>query len=71
LSIVYILIKLLRFGSWSLFRLQIKRGRTETLAVGPLVELASDLDDGKCPKKMHYRLPSIRHTCCILIILNY
>jgi hypothetical protein len=35
LSIVYILIKLPRFGSWIFFRLQVKRGMTETLAVGP------------------------------------
>jgi hypothetical protein len=34
LSIVHILIKLLRFGSWIFFRLRVKRGRTETLAVG-------------------------------------
>jgi hypothetical protein len=35
LSIVYILIKLLRFGSWIFFRLEVKKGRTETVAVGP------------------------------------
>jgi hypothetical protein len=31
LSIIYILIKLQRFGSWIFFRLQVKRGRRETL----------------------------------------
>jgi hypothetical protein len=36
LSIVYISIKLQRFGSWIFFHLQVKKkGRTETLAVGP------------------------------------
>jgi hypothetical protein len=35
MSIVYILIKLQRFGSWIFFHLLVKRGRTETLAVGP------------------------------------
>jgi hypothetical protein len=36
LSIVYISIKLQRFGSWILFRLQVKKkGGAETLAVGP------------------------------------
>jgi hypothetical protein len=34
LSIVYISIKLHRFGSWIFFRLQVKKGRTETPAVG-------------------------------------
>jgi hypothetical protein len=58
LSIVYILIKLLCFGSWIFFRLQIKGGRTETLAVGPLVDLASD--DGQCQKNAitDYNAPS-------------
>jgi hypothetical protein len=40
LSIVHILIKLLHFGSWIFFRLQVKRGRTETLVVGPGLRLA-------------------------------
>jgi hypothetical protein len=35
LSIVYISIKLQRFGSCIFIRLQVKKGRTETLAVGP------------------------------------
>jgi hypothetical protein len=39
-SIIYISIKLQRFRSWVFFRLQVKKERTETLAV----ELASDLD---------------------------
>jgi hypothetical protein len=34
LSIVYILIELLRFGSWIFFRLQVKR-KDRTLAIGP------------------------------------
>jgi hypothetical protein len=35
LSIVYILIKLQRFGSWIFFRLQVNRGEERNLAVGP------------------------------------
>jgi hypothetical protein len=35
LSIVYISIKLQRFGSWIFFRLQVKKGRTKTLTDGP------------------------------------
>jgi hypothetical protein len=48
LSIVYISIKLQRFGSWIFFCLQVKKkGRTKTLVVEPpLDELASDLNQG-------------------------
>jgi hypothetical protein len=35
LFIVYISIKLQHFGSWIFFCLQVKKRRTETLAVGP------------------------------------
>jgi hypothetical protein len=52
LSYVYISIKLQHFGSWIFFRLQVKKGKTKTLPVWPLVELASDQghflpEDGK------------------------
>jgi hypothetical protein len=44
LSIVYISIKLQRFGSWIFFRLQVKKEGQIPWLLGPLVELASDLD---------------------------
>jgi hypothetical protein len=34
-NFVYISIKLQHFGSWIFFRLKVKKGRTETQAVGP------------------------------------
>jgi hypothetical protein len=43
LSIVYISIKL-RFGSWIFFRFQVKKEGQKPSLLGPLVELASDLD---------------------------
>jgi hypothetical protein len=43
LSIVYISIKS-RFGSWIFFRLQVKKEGPKSQLLGPLVELASDLD---------------------------
>jgi hypothetical protein len=46
LSIVYISIKLQRFGSWIFFRLQVKKEGQKPQLLGPLVELASDLDQG-------------------------
>jgi hypothetical protein len=48
LSIVYVSIKL-RFGRWIFFRLQERKKGQKSWLLGPLVELASDLDSFKTP----------------------
>jgi hypothetical protein len=42
-SVVFISIRLQRFGNSTFLRLQLKRKRTETLTVGTLTEVVSDL----------------------------
>jgi hypothetical protein len=44
LTIVYISIKLQRFGSWIFFRLQVRKEGQKPWLLGSLVELASDLN---------------------------